>query len=1016
MPRKIITATAFWFLFAFQALSQIPSQLIFSRITKKGGLASNTTFQTVRDKQGYLWVATQNGLQRYDGNRFVTFRHIPGNAFSIPGNVVSHLFIDRKDRLWVLLDKQLGIFNPLSFKFHETKIDASVYMIRKIMEDADGRIVLFADNKQFAFDEAKQSFRSNYSLPELPAGFTISDMAVDSLTGAYWFTGKQGSLLFDRKSKKIINEKNKPGARGFDSLMRLKNARYPFIAKDGTWWLVTWLPFTSTAPVLYSYDRRSDRLTRFEQIRPYKADSYYEIWNIFQQTNGTLWAHGMGLLAYYDTAKKKFIHIESDPFQENGIEYDFVSSLYEDKEQNVWASTNKGLYRFNVDAQVFQNFPNRRFNDTLAVHNAVSAVLQTRNHGIWVSTWGSGIFSYNTQLQPILNPVSAADPANKSLHATCMVQRRNGEVWVGTQTGNLNIFDAASGKSFSVAPSSLVGETITQLAEDHDGSTWIGATSGVLVKCANGNWKDTAAGFKKITSDLGDIMRLYVDRNNNLWVCTATNGLYQLDTRDGRILKRFRGKTERGEGLLNDGATDIIHLNDSTFLIASDGLCILNTRTNRFRYLTPADGLPAEHITNLVLDKQKRLWVACDGGLYRLNIDNNLYVVYDAADGIANDVFQVSSGAMLEDGRIAFGTPKDFLVFDPELTIDKKEVPAVNISGFTLGTKYLSVDSLQKLEEVELSYDNTFIRIELTTLTFRDQYYMHYMLQGLDKEWKRVYNNEITYQYLPAGHYTLKLKSQNGEGIESKNITSLRIEVRPPFWKAWWFYGALVLLFAGILFWLDHQRIKRKTAILKMRSTIADDLHQDITAALSNITILSEMAKIKADKEPEKSKEFIDQIRKKSKNMLVAMDDILWSIDPNNDSMQNFMLRFREYVDALKIQHNAQIDVLIDKRSENLNLQMKVRNEVFSLFKSGITNTINAGASNCRIHITYDRPNLVYTLEFDTAGMNMTQLNNQRQRTELMERLEELNATLDFKEHKANAVFVLTVPVKNEGI
>ena len=146
------------------------------------------------------------------------------------------------------------------------------------------------------------------------------------------------------------------------------------------------------------------------------------------------------------------------------------------------------------------------------------------------------------------------------------------------------------------------------------------------------------------------------------------------------------------------------------------------------------------------------------------------------------------------------------------------------------------------------------------------------------------------------------------------------------------------------------------------------------------------------------------------------MDDILWSIDPNNDNMQNFMLRFCEYVDALKIQHNAQIDVLIDKRSENLNLQMKVRNEVFSLFKSGITNTINAGASSCRIHIAYDRPNLVYTLEFDTAGMNMTQLNNQRQRTELMERLEELDATLDFKEHKANAVFVLTVPVKNEGI
>ena len=372
--------------------------------------------------------------------------------------------------------------------------------------------------------------------------------------------------------------------------------------------------------------------------------------------------------------------------------------------------------------------------------------------------------------------------------------------------------------------------------------------------------------------------------------------------------------------------------------------------------------------------------------------------------------------AVLRDGRIAIGTPGNFLVFDPKKTVDKKEVPAVNITGFAIGNIYQSVDSLQKPDKVILHYDNTFISIELSTLSFRDQYYMYYMLDGLDKTWKRVYNNEITYQYLPPGSYTLQLKSQNGEGVESKSITMLQIQVQPPFWKTWWFYSALVLLVAILLFRLDHQRIKRKTAILKMRSNIADDLHEDINAALSNITILSEMAKIKADKEPEKSKEFIDQIRTKSKNMMVAMDDILWSIDPNNDSMENFMLRFREYVDALKNQNNVQIDALIDKRSENLHLKMKIRNDVFSLFKSGITNVVRAGGTNCRIHITYEKPSLIYTLEFDTAGMDIKQLNNLRQRTELSDRLEELDATLDFKEHKVNAVFVLTIPVRKDGL
>src|SRR5215510_6018249 len=117
--------------------------------------------------------------------------------------------------------------------------------------------------------------------------------------------------------------------------------------------------------------------------------------------------------------------------------------------------------------------------------------------------------------------------------------------------------------------------------------------------------------------------------------------------------------------------------------------------------------------------------------------------------------------------------------------------------------------------------------------------------------------------------------------------------------------------------------MKRKATILKMRSNIADDLHQDINAVLKNIIILSKMAKIKADREPEKTKEFIEEIHTKSENMTVAMDDILWGIDPNNDSMENFMLRLREHIDSLRNQYSVEIDVLIDKKAESLPLTMK---------------------------------------------------------------------------------------------
>ncbi len=1020
MLKKFFTLSVLFFLLAFYCAAQIPSPLIFSRITKKEGLASNTTFATLRDKQGFLWIATQNGLQRYDGNRFLTFRHIPGNTLSIPENTISRLFIDSKERLWLLFNKNAGVFNTAKLNYSDAKVDSSVVQVKKIMEDGEGRIILFADNKRFVYDEKQNAFNAEYPLPVLPPGYTITDMTVDPFTGLYWFSGKQGLLLYDPKTKQF-HSKQQNGIKSaeLDSLGSVTNARYPFVASDSTWWLVNWIPFSGSPPILYHYDKKRNKLQRFEKIRPYKTtETYYEIWRVFQQSNGTIWVYGMGLLAYYNEQENRFVNIDKDPFQQYGIDYEFVSSLYEDEEKNVWVSTNKGIYRFNVNAQVFQNIPNKRFNDTTRISNVVSAIIEKNNNEIWVSTWGGGVFSYDKHWQPVPNPVTSADPLNKGLNASSMIKRQNGEIWISTQTGQLKIYsdDGVKGKYVSLSPSIFKDEIITQLIEDHDQNIWLGTTSGLLVKCEKGNWKDTAQSFTTVLENAGDIMKFYEDNSHHLWVCTATSGVYEMDIRSSKVIKQIKAGSDKDPGLLNDGATDIVQYNDSIYLIASDQVCIFNSKTNTFRYLTSADGLPAEHISAFIIDKQKRIWVALDGGLYRLNIDNKLYVSYDLADGITSNVFQVSAATLLQDGRIAIGTPHDFVVYDPEKTIDKKDVPAVNITGFTLGSSFLSVDSISKLNKLELAYDNTFISIDLSTLSFRDSYYMYYMLEGLDKTWKRVYNNQITYHYLPPGNYTLKLKSQNGDGVESKEITTLRIEVNPPFWNTWWFYCLLALSAGGLLFWIDHKRIQRKTAILKMRSDIADDLHQDINATLSNITILSQMAKMKADKEPEKSKEFIEQIHTKSQNMTAAMDDILWSIDPNNDSMQNFMLRFREYIDGLRKEYNVEIDALIDKKAESLQLKMQMRNDVFSLFKSGITNMVRAGATNCRIQITYEKPNLIYTLGFDTTSADMEQINNIRQRNELMDRLEELNATLDYNEQRAHAMFVLRIPVKKDGL
>ena len=252
----------------------------------------------------------------------------------------------------------------------------------------------------------------------------------------------------------------------------------------------------------------------------------------------------------------------------------------------------------------------------------------------------------------------------------------------------------------------------------------------------------------------------------------------------------------------------------------------------------------------------------------------------------------------------------------------------------------MSIDSLSRSGRAILSYDNTSIGIGFSALTFLQQAKVHYFykLEGLDKEW--IHSDrpmEVVYNYLAPGTYTFKVKSENTDGLTSTQIASLSIVVRPPFWNTWWFYGLVILLIITILYVIDRERIKRRKSIREMRREIAGNLHREISNALNNINVLSEIAKIKADKNVEQSKEFIGQISHKSRYMMEAMDDMLWSIDPMNDSMRKTVLRIKELTDGLRASYDVDIDLIVDHKIQTLELDMKLRHDLFLFYKEALT-------------------------------------------------------------------------------
>jgi signal transduction histidine kinase len=240
----------------------------------------------------------------------------------------------------------------------------------------------------------------------------------------------------------------------------------------------------------------------------------------------------------------------------------------------------------------------------------------------------------------------------------------------------------------------------------------------------------------------------------------------------------------------------------------------------------------------------------------------------------------------------------------------------------------------------------------------------------------------------------------------------LAITISPPFWRTWWFYGFIILLIIAVLYWIDRERVKRLLGLQAVRTQIAGNLHEEINTTLNNINLLSEMAKIKADKDIDRSKEYIAQISEKSHNMIIAMDDILWSIHPENDNMEKTLLRMTEFTDALKNRKQVNFETAVDEKIKSLQLDMKSRHEFFLIFKDALRSM--AGYSNgTRILINIDllRPKLSMKIQDNGSYDDPASVFSDNCMLNMIKRAEQINAVLDIQTDRKGVSVILLLPI-----
>ena len=1014
----------------FTAGAQKVSEYIFTSFNTNNGLSSNTVVNVVQDHKGFMWLATTNGLQRYDGKRFLTFRNKPGDPQTIPHNRVEGVYEDTKHNLWVMTaDDKVGIFNTTHFTYREVPVRVrdkkELISIKFLTEDKEGNLYLLLHQYAiYLFSATTQEFIRSPLNEIIPQGWTVYEMLIDQSAGRFWMACDSGLAVYNPVNKQVsYRDHNTGNDPVIAALGQERHIRLPHIDRDRNFLCISGNIEAGESPVLHRVDPSTGAHYRHIPFPPVKPqNTYHEIKHIYSQKNGRTWICGLPFLMEY--RKKDLPVFEKIAVNEKcnpkSLVFDIAGNIYEDREQNLWVSTTHGLFKFNPDANFFSNYWLQRKGDSTAVEKPVTAVCEMKNGDIWIGTAGSGLYTYGKDFTPVaIKGDPAAHYQQRSIWAICQ-HSITGRVWMGYSGGQMIVYDPGTGQSEQFIPAITGGKIIRKITEDKKGNLWFITwkdNTGDIIK-----WDQQLAGndYKKgyvLVKSFKTTMptSIIIDHNNFAWVTMYDEGLYKIDAATHAQADHITTAKPQGYRLTDNGQSDLVEYNDSLLITVGASIHLINTKTGRISAITKHNGLPGA-VLSIAKDNQGICWLGLlERGLCRFNLSKNTFTVYDKQDGMLDDFFSQAAHLNLKDGRLLY-YGRNIMTFQPADMVVNTPAPPGIIVDFKLLNISLPIDSLQQLPRLTIPYDKNSVTIEFSALTFKSQNKInfYYKMDGLDKDWIPADEAlRAIYNYLPPGEYTFQIKTDNGAGISSQ-ATSLKITIEAPFWKTWWFYLTLILLVAAVLYLIDRERIKRLVSLQKMRTEIALNLHQEVSATLNNINLLGEMARIKADKDLERSKEYIQQISQKSSHMVTAMEDILWSLDPDNDSMEKSLLRMREYIDALKNRYAASIDLAVDKKVTAVNLDMKKRLEFFILFKESLRAIVQyAAGRKTQINLGLSGNKLLQlTIQDSTADPGSNPLEMEKLVKDLHHRAAYINAETEVQHDRNGMTILLLVPME----
>ncbi len=831
----------------------------FEHLAIEHGLSQNNVTAIVQDHHGFLWIATLDGLNRYDGYSFHILRNHPGDTGgnSLPSNVISALLADGKRFLWIgTMTRGLGLLdisdNTLRIFTHTPDDPESLpsNRIRVLHQDHSGRIWVGTRGGGLALYHPETGTFQRISLfPDQSA--TNKPVHIRSLLatpeGILWVgTASQGlfvlhHLATDTAGKLTYRSRHIAPRSGSD--LAPSHRRIEALMRDnsGQVWVGTYgggIDLYRTEPESQSSELGIIKVGHFSHDPESPTSlSSNTIEVILQDHTGELWIGTADAgICRLERSTGKFIRYRHDPGNPNSLSFDNVDAFFEDRSHNLWIGTwGGGLNKLDRKPKKFFHIKRSIHGSPGLSHNYIRAIAADAQGNIWIGSSGGGLDRIKKSSGEIRNISSLLESAHSLSNndVRSILFDRSGNLWVGTYGGGLNFASrAVLNKPEAVNsvlrfhhfrhdrqdPKSLGNDHVWALLQSRDGRIWIGTSRGVSI------FDPETKTFERFVHHPGDSTSL----SNNIvrTIFEAPDGTIWIGTYSGlnryipaaKKFRRYKHIESNANSLSHNSVTSIIAAPDSGLWLGTmgGGLNFFDPEQGLFLRFHSGHGLPNMFIHALQFDNSGRLWISSNNGLTvfdsRLQGQERMRS-YDVSDGLQSNEFNAGASLKTGEGVLFFGGVNGVTAFLPEALKENRFIPEVVLTDFKVFNKSRSfARAMPELDRITLRHDDNFFAFEFAALDFtaptKNRY--AYKMEGFDSEWIEAgFRRYAGYTNLSPGDYTFRVRASNNDGVWNTRGLEIAIRVVPPFWQEWWFYSLAALLAGGIVFSLVSLRMRR---------------------------------------------------------------------------------------------------------------------------------------------------------------------------------------------------------------